>query len=141
MNVRPDLRDDAYRLANGTPGIASLYAIQSGVEIIAQVGVEAIRQTTLLIDLAQRAGYQINTPLAADQRAGTVTVNMDNSYAISRALLARNIVIDYREGAGIRIAPHFYTTDEEVHAAISAIGEIIAEGSWKPFSQNRAFVT
>jgi len=141
-----DLRDDAYRLANGTPGIASLYAIQPGVEIIAQVGVEAIRQnsirqTTMLIDLAQRAGYQINTPLAADQRAGTVTVNMDNSYAISRALLARNIVIDYREGAGIRIAPHFYTTDEEVHAAISAIGEIIAEGGWKPFSQNRAFVT
>lgn len=66
---------------------------------------------------------------------------MPESYAISRALLARNLVIDYREGAGIRIAPHFYNTDDEARAAITAIGEIIADGSWQPYSQNRAFVT
>ncbi len=65
-----DLREDSYRLANGTPAIAALYAIQPGVEIIAQVGVEAIRansirQTSLVIDLAEQAGYQINTPEAS----------------------------------------------------------------------------
>lgn len=141
-----DLRDDAYRLANGTPGIASLYAIQPGVEIIKQVGVEAIRansirQTSMLIEYAERAGYQINTPKEAASRAGTVTLNMPVSYEISRALLARNIAIDYREGAGIRIAPHFYNTDEEVRLAIDTIGTIIDDGSWKQYSQNRSFVT
>jgi len=141
-----DLREDAYRLANGTPGIASLYAIQPGVEIISQVGVDAIRaksirQTSMLIDLADQAGYQINTPRTVDQRAGTVTLNMPNAYEISRALLARNLVIDFREGAGIRVAPHFYNSDDEVRLVIDAIAEIITDESWKPYRQNRDFVT
>jgi len=141
-----DLREDAYRLANGTPGIASLYAIQPGVEIISQVGVNAIRaksirQTSMLIDLADQAGYQINTPRTVDQRAGTVTLNMPNAYEISRALLARNLVIDFREGAGIRVAPHFYNSDDEVRLVIDAIAEIITDESWKPYRQNRDFVT
>jgi len=141
-----DLREDAYRLANGTPGIASLYAIQPGVEIISQVGVNAIRaksirQTSMLIDLADQAGYQINTPRSIDQRAGTVTLNMPNAYEISRALLARNLVIDFREGAGIRVAPHFYNSDDEVRLVIDAIAEIITDESWKPYRQNRDFVT
>lgn len=141
-----DLREDSYRLANGTPAIAALYAIQPGVEIIRQVGVEAIRansirQTSMLIDLAEKAGYQINTPKQAEFRAGTVTLNLQNAYEISRALLARNFVIDFREGAGIRIAPHFYNTDEEVRSVMDTITEIIADGSWQQYSQGRSFVT
>ncbi|MCK6577644.1 MAG: aminotransferase class V-fold PLP-dependent enzyme [Anaerolineae bacterium] len=141
-----DLRDDAYRLANGTPAIPALYAVQPGVEIISQVGVEAIRakslrQTRLLIALAAAAGYTVHSPRQDERRAGTVTVNMPEAYAVSRALLARQFVIDYREGAGIRIAPHFYTTDAEIHAVLAAIADILADGSWKPFSKDRAFVT
>ncbi len=139
-------REDAYRLANGTPGIASLYAIQPGIDVITQVGVDniranSIRQTTMLIELAEQAGCQINTPRESAVRAGTVTLNMQNSYEISRAVLARNIVIDYREGAGIRIAPHFYNTDDEVRLALDAIDEIIKDGSWKQYRKNRSFVT
>jgi kynureninase len=141
-----DLREDAYRLANGTPAIAALYAIQPGVEVITQVGVDtiranSIRQTSMIIELADQAGYQINTLRTVEQRAGTVTVNMPSSYEISRALLARNIVIDYREGAGIRIAPHFYNTEDEVRLAMAAIAEVIEDGSWQPFSVKRDFVT
>lgn len=141
-----DLREDAYRLANGTPAIAALYAIQPGVDIIAQVGVAAIRansirQTSLLVELAQAAGYTINTPLDPAQRAGTITLDMPHAYAVSRALLAQNIVIDYREGAGIRIAPHFYNTDDEVRAVVMAIREILASGEWERYEQAKAFVT
>ncbi|MDX2162009.1 MAG: aminotransferase class V-fold PLP-dependent enzyme [bacterium] len=141
-----DLREDSYRLANGTPAIAALYAIQPGVEIIRQVGVAAIRenslrQTAMLIEWADAAGYRINTPREAAHRAGTVTLDMPHAYAISRALIAQNIVIDYREGAGIRIAPHFYNTDAEVRAVIDATAAILADGSWQGYEQNRAFVT
>ena len=142
-----ELREDAYRLANGTPGIASLYAIQPGVEIIAQVGVDAIReksmrQTAQLIDLADRAGYEVNSPRAAEDRAGTVTLRPgEHAYEVSRELLARNIVIDYREGAGIRIAPHFYTTDDEIAQVMDAIAAILADGSWQQHAQGRVFVT
>ncbi len=140
------LRDDAYRLANGTPAIAALYAIQPGVEIIAQVGVDNIRakstrQTALLIELADQAGYAVHSPRDSAQRGGTVTVRPgDHAYEISRELLARNFVIDYREGAGIRIAPHFYNSDDELRAVMTAISDILADGSWQQHTR-RAFVT
>jgi kynureninase len=139
-------REDSYRLANGTPAIPALYAIQPGVEIIAQVGVEAIRakslrQTERLIALADERGYRVNSPRQTDTRAGTITLQPDHAYEVSRELLAQNIVIDYREGAGIRIAPHFYNTDDEVESVITAIDAILAEGSWEKHAAGRSFVT
>jgi kynureninase len=140
------LREDAYRLANGTPGIASLYAVQPGVDIINQVGVDAIRtksiqQTERLIALADAAGYAVHSPRDTAQRGGTITVRPDHAYEVSRELLARNIVIDYREGAGIRVAPHFYTTDAEVEQVMTAIADILSDGSWRQHVKDRAFVT
>jgi kynureninase len=40
------------------------------------------------------------------------TVNPPHAYEISRELLARNVIIDYRPNAGIRISPHFYNSDD-----------------------------
>ena len=131
-----DLREDSYRLMNGTPGIASLHAIQPGVDIVAEVGVPAIRhksmrQTALIIELADELGYEVVSPRAAEQRAGTVTVNPPQAWEVSCELLARAIKIDFRPRAGIRIAPHFYNSDEEVRAAMTAIRDILADGSWR----------
>ena len=131
-----DLREDAYRLMNGTPGIASLHAIQPGVDIIAQIGVAAIReksmrQTALIIELADELGYEVVSPRDPAQRAGTVTVNPPHAYEVSNELLAREIKIDFRPQAGIRIAPHFYNTDDEIRSAMLAIGEILDDGSWR----------
>lgn len=139
------LREDSYRLANGTPGMASLYAIQPGIAMIAQVGVDniranSIRQTEMLMALADAAGYTVNSPRDTAQRGGTVTIAMPHAYEISRELLARQIVIDYREGAGIRIAPHFYNTDAEITHAMDAIAAIMSEGSWQAHTR-REFVT
>ncbi len=131
-----ELREDAYRLMNGTPGIASLHAIQPGVDIIAQVGVPAIReksmrQTALIVELADEMGFKVVSPRDSERRAGTVTVNPPHAYEVSNELLARDIMIDFRPKAGIRIAPHFYNSDDEIRAAMLAIGEILADGSWR----------
>ncbi len=141
-----DLREDAFRLMNGTPGIASLHSIQPGVDIITEVGVDNIReksmrQTALLIDLADAAGYEVVSPRNPAERAGTVTVNPPNAYEVSREMLARGVKIDYRQGAGIRIAPHFYNSDDEVKHSIDVIGEILQAGSWQQHRQSRDFVT
>lgn len=141
-----EMREDVYRLANGTPGIATLQAIQPGIDIITEVGVDNIReksiqQTSLLIDLADAAGYEVFSPREQQNRAGTVTLNPPQSYAVSREMLARNIKIDYRENAGIRIAPHFYNTDDEVREAVATIGDILEDGSWKKHTDSRDFVT
>ncbi len=143
-----DLRDDAFRFLNGTPAIPSLYANEPGVDIIAQVVVENIRrksmhQTALLIALAEEAGFKVNSPRDPAQRGGTVTLepNPACSYEISRELIARNVVVDYRPQAGIRVSPHFYNSDDEIHQVVEAIQEIIEDGSWRRHATGRAFVT
>lgn len=139
-------RDDAYRFLNGTFGVPSLYAIRPGIETIASVGVDAIRrksmrQTALLFELAEAAGWRVRSPQAADERGGMVVLDVPHSYAVSQALIARNIIVDYRENAGIRVAPHFYNSDDEVRAAVAAIQDILDSGAWEPYSGGRSFVT
>ncbi|MCE7946892.1 MAG: aminotransferase class V-fold PLP-dependent enzyme [Chloroflexi bacterium CFX4] len=141
-----DFREDAFRFLNGTPQLPSLYANLPGVEIIKQVGVAAIRQksmrqTALIMARAAAEGWQVNSVRDPQRRGGSVTVNPPHAYAVSRALLARNIVIDYREGSGIRLSPHFYNSDAEVQAALDAITDILASGEWQPYADAQSFVT
>ena len=124
-----DYADDAFRFLTGTPAIPALYAARSGYEIINQVGVPAIRekslrQTQRLMELAEDAGFRVNTPRNPLHRGGTVTVDVPDGKTVTKELLRRDILIDYRPGAGIRIAPHFYTNDEEIELVIGQIREI-----------------
>ena len=143
---RIEWRDDAYRMLNGTFGVASLYAIQPGIDTIAAVGVEHIRaksqrQTALLIELALAAGFEVRSPRTPSERGGMVTLVPEHPYEVSRALLERNILIDYRENAGIRVAPHFYNSDDEVRLVVAAMVDILEDGSWQRHAAGRAFVT
>ena len=124
-----DFADDAFRFLNGTPNIPGLYAARSGYEIINEVGVEkirtkSVRQTELLIRLAEEAGFRVNSPRNASERGGTVTLDVPNGYEVTQELLRRDFLVDYRPGAGIRIAPHFYTKDEELELVIREIQSI-----------------
>ena len=47
------------------------------------------------------------------------------SARVTDELLKRQIIVDYRPNAGIRIAPHFYTTDDEIDNAIATIDELV----------------
>jgi len=141
-----ELRDDAYRFLNGTFGVASLHSIQPGIDIIAQVGVDNIRakskrQTALLLELAAQAEFDLTVPANPDERGGTVTINPPHAYEVSRELLAREILIDYREKAGIRVSPHFYNTDDEVRTVVAAMQEILSSGAWERHADSRDFVT
>jgi len=102
-----------------------------------------MHQTALLIALAEEAGFKVNSPRDPAQRGGTVTLepNPACSYEISRELIARNILVDYRPQAGIRLSPHFYNSDDEIHQVVEAIQEIIEDGSWRRHATGRAFVT
>jgi kynureninase len=127
-----DYAEDAYRFLNGTPNIPGLYAARSGYEIINQVGVgniraKSIRQTSTLIDLALQAGYRVNSPTDPQQRGGTITLDVPNGADVTQELLRRDFLVDYRPGAGIRIAPHFYTRDEELDLVIREIQSIVRE--------------
>jgi kynureninase len=107
---------------------------------VAAIRANSIRQTELLIALADAIGCTVFSPRDAAVRGGTVTLQPPHAYEVSREMLARQIVIDYREGAGIRIAPHFYNTDDEIRGAVDAIADILASGAWQRHTR-RDFVT
>ena len=136
----------AWRWLGGTPTVPALYAAMDGPTTIGEAGMPAIRaksrrQTARLIELADVRGFAVHAPRDPDRRGGTVAFDVPNGAAVAQALLSRDIVIDYRPGAGIRVAPHFYTTDEELDAAVAALDEILATGAWEAFAASRPVVT
>ncbi len=141
-----DRRADAWRYLTGTPNVPALYAARPGLEMINEVGIAAIRakstrQTALLIDLAREKGLRPKAPVEPSRRGGTVALDVPHGYEVSRALKAREILCDFRPGAGIRLSPHFYTTDDEVAEAVDAIVDIGESGGWKAFAGARSTVT
>jgi len=123
------LAEPPERFQSGTPNIPALYAARAGYEIIREIGVEAIRArslrlTRLLIERAQAAGFRLNTPLDDSQRAGAVIIDVPDGEAVSQQLILQGVIVDYRPGAGIRIAPHFYNTEQEIDRAMNIMVEI-----------------
>ena len=138
--------EGAYRWLNGTPAIPSIYAAIEGPRIVRKAGIEAIRsksirQTSRLIELAESRGFRVHAPRDPARRGGTVAFDVPHAYEVAQCLLERNIIIDFRPGAGIRIAPHFYTRDDELEDAVSAIDEILATGAWSKFAGKTSVVT
>lgn len=127
----PELRyaPNITRFLHGSPAIPALYAAASGYEIINSIGVEkirekSVRQTTYLINLAEEAGFLVTSPKESARRGGTITVAHEKAAAIARELIRREFIIDFRPGAGVRISPHFYTTDRELELVIEEMKKI-----------------
>jgi kynureninase len=120
---------DIRRFLHGSPAIPALYAARSGFNIINQIGVERIRekstrQTELLIKLAEEAGFNVTSPKNPADRGGTITIGHPDAAAITSELIKREFIVDYRPGAGVRISPHFYNTDEELELVIKEMKTI-----------------
>jgi kynureninase len=131
-----DAREDSFRYLNGTPHIPALFACQPGLEILNQVGIHGIREksirlTARLIEGAKSHGWKVNTPENPEERAGTVSVECPHAYEVCQELLAREILVDYRPKAGVRISPHFYNRDEECDFTIAQMEEILKTGAWE----------
>jgi kynureninase len=127
----------AARFLTGTPNPAAHMAGTAGYDLIEETGVDRIRenslrQTALLIDLADAAGFGVHSARDPARRGGAVIVNVPESAAVYAELEARGILGDYRPGAGIRLGPHFFSTDDEIRFAIAQIAEILESGAYEP---------
>ncbi len=124
----------AARFLTGTPNVPAHYAATAGYDLIEEIGVDRIRQsslrqTQLLIDLADEAGFDVRSPRDAARRGGTVTIYVPDFPAVHRELAERQILCDFRPDAGIRLGPHFFTTDDELRFVIDQITQILQTGA------------
>lgn len=141
-----DFAKGAARWLSGTPVIPALYAATEGPRLVRRAGIEAVRakslrQTSRLIELADERGYTVRAPRDPARRGGTVAFDVPHAYEVAQFLLSRDIIVDYRPNAGIRIAPHFYTSDAELERAVAAVDEALATGAWQQFGERRSVVT
>jgi kynureninase len=126
--------DGIERFQSGTPNVPALASARAGYEIVAEIGVPAIREKSLrltrrLMDAARDRGWRLNTPDRDAERGGSVVIDVPQADRATDELLRRQILVDYRPGAGIRLAPHFYSSDADIDAAVSALDDITAHSN------------
>jgi kynureninase len=117
------------RYQSGTPNVPVYYMARAGYRIINTIGVPAIREkslrlTRLMMDFARARGWRLNTPERDDERGGSVVIDLPDAERKAAALIASGVIVDHRPNAGIRIAPHFYNSEEEVRAAMDTLAAI-----------------
>ena len=138
FGFEPELEyaEGAARFLTGTPNVPALYAGTAGYDVIEEIGVErirenSIRQTELLIDLLDDAGFEVRSPRDPARRGGTVTVRTPEFQAVHKELAERQILCDFRPDAGLRLGPHYYNSDEELRFAVEQIQEIVRDRTYE----------
>jgi kynureninase len=127
--------DGARRFLTGTPNVPALYAATAGYDVIEEVGVDRIRVrslalTELLIRELDDAGFEIGSPREPERRGGTVLVRTPDDAGVHRELGERGIICDFRPGAGVRLGPHFYSSETELLATVEQLTDIVSSGAY-----------
>jgi kynureninase len=138
FGFEPELEyaEGSARFLTGTPNVPALYAATPGYDLIEEIGVErirenSVRQTKLLIDLLDRAGFEIGSPGDPARRGGTATVRTPEFEAVHTELTERQILCDFRPDAGVRLGPHYYNTDDELRYAVAQITNVVETGAYE----------
>jgi selenocysteine lyase/cysteine desulfurase len=106
------------------------FIAQGGIDIIAEVGPDAIRERQgplmdRVIAHADELGLDVRTPRERAARGGVVNVKVGaEAEKICHELLARDVCTDFR-GDGLRISPHFFNTDEDVDRCFEELRRIL----------------
>lgn len=127
---------DARRLWAGTPSIPAYYIARESYRVFEEIGLERIRAHNLalcdiIIARAQAAGLEIHSPLDHARRTGFVAVDFPGSKAASTQLIAERFKHDWRPDCGLRIGPHFYSTEADVQRFMDRVVQLAASRTTK----------
>ena len=120
----------------GTPGIFGLTAAQAGIEVVAEAGISAIRAkgialTEYAIELVDEwlvpLDCTLGAPRDAARRGNQLSIRHRSARRLTRTLIDRGIIPDFRAPDSIRVGLSPLTTSfADVHAGISAIRDLLA---------------
>lgn len=121
--------DSVYRFGHGTPTIPGYVVAAPGHEMIRTIGVASIREhnirlTERIAEMALERNLRVNTPRDPSKRTGWIGIDFDGAESAARKLAARRVFVDFRPNCGIRVGPHFYTTDQEIDGFFDALDAV-----------------
>lgn len=128
--------DDARRFELGTPALAAVYAAKAGMDIILEIGTQAIREREMalvadLVERARGAGLRLKLPANSAEHAGIVMIEAADPASVVKSLHARGIIVDYRPGY-VRVSPYFYNTPDENALLMEALVPLLQEAQQHP---------
>jgi len=140
------------RFLCGTPPVLSVLAMEPGVDLMLEIGIERLRKkslqlTSYLIDLADARlaplGFSLGTPRETAQRGSHVSLRHPDGYRINRALIEEmNVIPDFREPDNIRLGvTPIYTSFKDIWESVDRIEKVITEKRNLHFSAARQTVT
>jgi kynureninase len=140
------------RFQTGTPPIVSLSAVEPGVDLVLEAGVDrirakSIRQTEYLIglwrDLLEPLGVTLNSPLDPARRGSHVSFGHGEGLRIARALIeVMHVIPDFRAPDNLRfgVAP-LYTSFHELHEAVMRLRRVLIDRLYEQYPRDRPAVT
>jgi kynureninase len=125
------------RLLAGTPPVLAMAALESGVELIAEIGMEALVPKSRALSEFFRecvAGLDLDlvSPRDPAQRGSQLSFRHENAYALSQALIARGVIGDFRDPDILRLgfAPA-YLRFEDIAEAARHLAQVLESGEWQ----------
>lgn len=124
---RLDWSPSATRFDSGTPPVMNAYIARAGMEMLNGIGAGRIRAwhevlARRLIDGGRERGFTLHGTTDVSRKTATTAFVVNDSHAVENAMRARGIIASAR-GPVIRLAPHFYSTLEDVDRALDALAE------------------
>jgi selenocysteine lyase/cysteine desulfurase len=119
----------ATRFDTGTPPVINAYIARAGMEIIAEVGVENIRQwhavlAQRLIDGGRARGLTLHGTDDVSRKTASTAFVVNDSHAVELAMRARGVLPSAR-GPVIRLAPHFYNSLADIDTALDVLAAVV----------------
>lgn len=138
------------RLQCGTPPVLGLAALEVGVDLIAEIGVDrlygksqALSEFFLEALMAHGVTLELVSPPRTSDRGSQLSFRHPDAYAICQALIARGVIGDFRAPDVLRLgfAPA-YLSFADIAAAARHLAEVLETGEWqRPEFSQRAAVT
>ena len=139
INYEPSETIEKFRC--GTPAILSYLALEKSLDIFETIDFEQLRKksqnlTQLFMRLIEENcsghGIKIITPRDPEERGSQVSVTNENSWEIMQALIAHNVVGDFRAPNIMRFGfTPLYTSYDNVWNAVKILQKILDTGIWK----------
>jgi kynureninase len=139
------------RFGTGTPQIIGTVAVQEGTKLLAEAGIERLREkgialTSYLIHLADEwlapHGFRLASPRADARRGNHVTLHHQDAWRINKALIAAGVIGDYRTPDRLRLGPVPITTRfTDVWDALDRLRRIAADKSYEDLPADLSRVT
>ena len=120
-----DPAGNARRFETGTPNVSSLYASIAGLQLVSEIGLDAIEQHIRTINRAIKQktlenGFQLAMPTEDSGHGPLVTIRSTDMYRLVAALADKGIVTSCRDD-NLRVSPHFYNNLDDVDVLFDAL--------------------